>query len=231
MTRTVLDPTYEGQPLRTFNIDGLLLFAAIDVCRVLGLNNPSQALTRLAPDETTLISNEGRDINVVTEPGLYALILGSRKPIARPFQRWVTHTVLPTLRRDGTYTVAPAQPALISNEGVVPTVDGVTIGAPVRTLPGEAGTRGQGPAPHWVAVAAACRANPGLWVPVGLDPSIVSDLAGAAKRVKYGTGGKRIAAFREGAWDAAVREGTLFVRYLPEPAAALVSPPTEAVAR
>lgn len=83
-------------------------FVAADVCRALGVGNPSQALTRLDEDEklTTLISNEGAatgmsSLSFVSEPGLYSLILGSRKPEAKLFKRWITHDVIPTIRKTG----------------------------------------------------------------------------------------------------------------------------------
>nr|DAF00589.1 MAG TPA: repressor domain protein [Caudoviricetes sp.] len=91
--------------VRTVMIDGEPWFVAADVCNALDIGNPSQALSRLDEDEKiiTLISNEGNqrgnpNVAVVNEPGLYTLILGSRKPEAKAFKRWITHEVLPTLR-------------------------------------------------------------------------------------------------------------------------------------
>ena len=95
--------TFEGRELRALLIDGEPWFVAADVCTILGIGNPTQALTRLDEDERTLISNEGRDVNAVSEAGLYVLILGSRKPEAKLFRRWVTHTVLPSIRKTGSY--------------------------------------------------------------------------------------------------------------------------------
>lgn len=94
---------YAGQQVRTVLIDGEPWFMASDVCSVLEISNPSQAMTRLDADEVTLISNEGRPLNVINEPGLYSLILGSRKPEAKAFKRWVTHEVLPQIRRTGRF--------------------------------------------------------------------------------------------------------------------------------
>src|SRR5690606_36945674 len=91
--------------VRTILIDGAPWFSAVDVCGVLEIGNVSQAMTRLDDDERTLISNEGRELNVVSEAGLFSLILGSRKPEARAFKRWVTHEVLPAIRRTGSYSV------------------------------------------------------------------------------------------------------------------------------
>lgn len=91
------------------------LFVASDVCKALEIGNPSQAITRLDEDEVTLISNEGAGnglpINAVTESGLYSLVLGSRKPEAKEFKRWVTHEVIPSIRKHGAY----ATPATIES--------------------------------------------------------------------------------------------------------------------
>lgn len=96
--------------VRTMRINGEPWFAAIDVCKALEIGNPSQALTRLDGDEriTTLISNEGAvtgksGMAFVNEFGLYTLILGSRKPEAKAFKRWITHEVIPTIRKTGGY--------------------------------------------------------------------------------------------------------------------------------
>ena len=92
--------------IQAFERGGEPWFVAADVCRALDIGNVSQALTRLDEDEVTLILNEGgRELNIVSEPGLYTLILGSRKPEARAFKRWITHEVLPTLRQTGTYSL------------------------------------------------------------------------------------------------------------------------------
>lgn len=91
--------------IRAIEKDGEPWFVAADVCKALDIGNPSQALTRLDDDEVTLISNEGgREMNFVNEPGLYTLVLGSRKPEAKTFKRWITHEVIPTIRKTGSYT-------------------------------------------------------------------------------------------------------------------------------
>ena len=93
--------------------DGEPWFVAKDVCECLDLGNPSQAIARLEDDERRLISNEALRANgclaVVSEPGLYSLVLGSRKPEAKAFKRWVTHEVLPFIRKTGSYSVNQTQ--------------------------------------------------------------------------------------------------------------------------
>lgn len=96
--------------MRTMEIDGEPWFSASDVCKALEVGNPSQALSRLDADEkmTTLISNEGAatgtsQMAFVSEPGLYSLVLSSRKEEAKAFKRWVTHEVIPQIRKTGGY--------------------------------------------------------------------------------------------------------------------------------
>lgn len=96
--------------VRTVMQDGEPWFVAADVCRALEIGNTSQALSRLDNDErfTTLISNEGAatgksNMAFINEPGLYSLVLGSRKPEAKAFKRWITHEVIPSIRKTGVY--------------------------------------------------------------------------------------------------------------------------------
>lgn len=85
------------------------LWIAKDVCKVLGMDNHRQALSRLDEDEKDVISNDTlggtQNMTVVNESGLYSLILSSRKPEAKPFKRWVTHEVLPAIRKTGSYAL------------------------------------------------------------------------------------------------------------------------------
>ena len=85
-------------------------FVAKDVCDCLEINNSRQALSRLDDDEkNSVILNDGTAGNpeksIVNEYGLYSLVLSSRKPEAKEFKRWITHKVLPSLRKYGTYSM------------------------------------------------------------------------------------------------------------------------------
>lgn len=93
-------------PIRTVMMDGNPWFVAADVCKALEISNVTQSLDRLDDDERSMF-NIGRqgETNIINEPGLYALILGSRKPEAKAFKRWITHEVLPALRRTGEYSI------------------------------------------------------------------------------------------------------------------------------
>ena len=104
---------FKGSSLRTLTDEaGEPWFVAKDVCDILGMSNPSMAVTALDKDEVAQIDpkdylgSENRSnqaVNIVSEPGLYKLIMRSRKPEAKEFQRWVTHEVLPSIRKTGGY--------------------------------------------------------------------------------------------------------------------------------
>lgn len=93
--------------VRTLNIENEPWFVAADVCKALDLGNASMTLSRLDDDEkgVSLIDTLGGLQNMVTvnEPGLYTLVLGSRKPEAKAFKRWITHDVIPSIRKNGGY--------------------------------------------------------------------------------------------------------------------------------
>ena len=100
---------YRGQNVRTDSKDDAVWFVAADVCRVLDLGNTAMAVERLDADEKGISSIDtpggNQQMAVVNEAGLYALILTSRKPQAKEFKRWVTHEVLPSIRKRGLYAV------------------------------------------------------------------------------------------------------------------------------
>lgn len=102
---------YGGQRVRTVMIDGEVWFVARDVCAVLGLTNVAMALGGLDDDEkgVSTVDTPGgnQQLNIISEAGLYSLILRSRRPQAKAFKRWVTHDVLPEVRRTGAYAPAP----------------------------------------------------------------------------------------------------------------------------
>ncbi|MEU1284970.1 BRO family protein [Kitasatospora sp. NPDC005856] len=93
-------------------------FVAADVAMVLDLGNPRSSLALLDDDEKgvhTMDTPGGpQQMVTVSEAGLYSLILRSRKPQAKAFKRWITHEVIPSIRRTGSYAVAPVVPMLPS---------------------------------------------------------------------------------------------------------------------
>ena len=90
--------------IRTVTKNNEPWFVAIDVCNALELSNPTVVVGRLDEDERTKF-NLGRQgmTNIVSEYGLYNLILASRKKEAKKFKRWITHDVIPTIRKHGAY--------------------------------------------------------------------------------------------------------------------------------
>ena len=96
--------------VRAFIEDGEPLFVAKDICAILDLGNPRSSLALLDEDEKGVHSVDTpggkQNMTTVTEPGFYKLVMRSRKPEAKAFQRWVTHEVLPALRRDGAYVAS-----------------------------------------------------------------------------------------------------------------------------
>jgi len=110
---------FKTHAVRVVDRQGAPWFIAADVCRVLDIANPTDALLSLDADEKdkvdrlTLDNPEGQKggaqtLNIISESGLYSLILRSRKPQARAFRRWVTGEVLPAIRHTGAYALQVA---------------------------------------------------------------------------------------------------------------------------
>ena len=103
--------------IRVVIIDGDPWFVAVDVCRVLELGNVTAALRGLDADEKglTIVKTLGgaQELNILSEPGLYKLIQGSRKPAAKTFDRFVRHEILPAYRR-GELVSATREPDLLA---------------------------------------------------------------------------------------------------------------------
>jgi len=96
--------------IRTIQKDGEVWFVANDVCSALSISNPYDAIGRLDEDEKSALGitdPHGREqiTNIINEAGLYSLILTSRKPEAKQFKRWITHEVIPAIRKTGFYSV------------------------------------------------------------------------------------------------------------------------------
>lgn len=101
--------------IRVIGQNGEPWFVAADVCRALEHSNVSMALDRLDDDEKAKLNLglSGGATNCVSEPGLYCLVLGSRKPEARAFKRWVTHDVIPSIRKTGGYALPKDYPSAL----------------------------------------------------------------------------------------------------------------------
>ncbi len=106
----IIPADFKGNAVRIIMIRDEPWFVATDVCRVLEIGNASRAVSRLDDDEkgvTTSNTLGGRqELAIVSEAGLFSLILTSRKAEAKQFKRWVVHEVLPAIRRTGGYSLA-----------------------------------------------------------------------------------------------------------------------------
>lgn len=94
--------------VRTVLLNNEVWFCAKDVCDILEIKNVTQAVQRLEEDERSMF-NIGRqgNTNFINESGLYTLILRSDKPEAKPFRKWITSEVIPTIRKTGKYEEKP----------------------------------------------------------------------------------------------------------------------------
>jgi len=105
---------FVSNTLRVVQRDGEPWFVAADVCAAIGIGRTDDGMSRLDDDEkgTDSIRTPGGDqeMTVINESGLYSLILGSRKPEAKKFKKWVTSEVLPAIRKTGRYTAPQAAP-------------------------------------------------------------------------------------------------------------------------
>lgn len=113
----------EGQEIRVVDKDGEPWFVAKDVAVALDYSD-TQAMTRRIDSEdvstcTDTASGQVRHLSIINESGLYASILGSMKPEAKAFKRWVTHEVLPSIRKTGSYHTDPRPNLLLSKDPMV----------------------------------------------------------------------------------------------------------------
>lgn len=101
---------YQNSQVRATIVNGEPWFVAKDVCEIIGLDQVSRAVSRLDEDERGLLKIPHPqnpelfiEVNGINEPGLYQLIIASNKPEARAFKRWITHEVIPSIRKHGAY--------------------------------------------------------------------------------------------------------------------------------
>ena len=106
---------YKGKSVRTLEIGSVVWWVLKDVCSVLGLSSTKWTANRLDEDEvslTHLVDARGckQRTYIINESGLYSVLLRSDKPEAKPFKQWVTHEVLPSIRKTGQYIAPKAEP-------------------------------------------------------------------------------------------------------------------------
>lgn len=112
---------FDGTHVRVIiDESGEPLFVAADVARALGYRDAANLVRRLDDDErgTRSVSTPGgtQDMTVITEAGMYSAVIGSQVESAKRFKTWLTHKVLPEIRRTGSYNSAPAAPAKLPSK-------------------------------------------------------------------------------------------------------------------
>lgn len=130
MTNEIMAFNYNETQVRTIEIGGEPWFVLMDVCDILELSEPHRVAARLDDDErtqSTVIDSLGRkqEMTIISESGLYSVILRSDKPEAKPFRKWVTLEVLPSIRKTGKYSVTNSRNN-ISTDSQMKLLDEVT---------------------------------------------------------------------------------------------------------
>lgn len=105
---------YQNNEVRTVELNGEPWFVLRDVCQVLGISNHKMTAQRLEDDEVSLADltdsiGRQQETTIINESGLYNVILRSDKPEAKPFRKWVTSEVLPSIRKTGGYIAGQEQ--------------------------------------------------------------------------------------------------------------------------
>jgi prophage antirepressor-like protein len=106
----ILPFNFNNHEIRTLvNEKGDIWFIAKEITDVLSIKNPSDAIADLDSDELdsfkTISGGQTRSLKIISESGFYTLVMKSRKPVAKPFQKWVTKEVLPSIRKTGSYSL------------------------------------------------------------------------------------------------------------------------------
>ena len=116
---TLLPFAYGDQPVRVASIDGEPWFVLADLCKALGISNARMVADRLADDMkgVSQIDTPGgrQSATIVSEPGMYEVVIRSDKPEAAAFRRWITTEVLPSIRKRGMYATASTVEAMLAD--------------------------------------------------------------------------------------------------------------------
>lgn len=132
----LLNLEFESSPVRIILQDGEPWFVATDVAAILGYRNAPDMVRNLDDDEAAThnmrSSGQNREVSIISESGLYNAIFKSRRAEAKAFRRWVTGTVLPQIRRSGSYNVHPH--ALVGPLAALPDVLGTRQAVQLRDV-------------------------------------------------------------------------------------------------
>ncbi len=112
---TAIQPfDFSGQQVRVVTLDGEPWFVLADLCKVLGLGTPGRVRERLdggvSLTHTLQTAGGPQQMTIVSEAGMYEVVIRSDKPDAVTFRRWITSEVLPQIRKTGAYSVEPTAP-------------------------------------------------------------------------------------------------------------------------
>ena len=123
--------------VRAINKDGEPWFVGKDITAILGYQNPSKAISDHVDDEDKLNNESLSSLGqrggwLINESGLYSLILSSKLPTARQFKRWVTSEILPSIRKNGTYSGHRGRRTLLTDDNVESEIERLTTSAEVR---------------------------------------------------------------------------------------------------
>lgn len=161
MSNDLIPFEFEHHTVRVIMIDDEPWFVANDLCEVLAISNSRDALRRLDEDEKGVGSTDtlggSQSLNIVSESGMYSLVLGSRKPEARRFKKWVTSDLLPTLRRTGRYVLHEERKPSIMDRDPAHVRSAIDVVREARRLFGQTAARA-------------------LWVEVGLPAPIARSI-------------------------------------------------------
>lgn len=115
--------TYDDHPVRVVTIDGEPWFVLVDLCKVLDIANPRNVASRLDDDSKGVRTMDtpggAQDLTIVSEAGMYEVILLSRKPEAKAFKRWITHEVIPSIRKHGGYLTPEMTERVLSDPDTI----------------------------------------------------------------------------------------------------------------
>lgn len=102
---------FQSNSVRVADIKGNPWFVAVDICRILEIENSRQAVSRLDEDEKDVITSDtlggNQELAIISESGMWSLVLTSHKLEAKSFKKWVASEVLPSIRKTGKYEVKP----------------------------------------------------------------------------------------------------------------------------
>lgn len=172
---------FNNSEIRVIEENSEIWWVLADICKTLELSNASIVANRLDEDEVTKLDLGGQTgiTNLINESGLYNVILRSDKPQAKPFKRWVTHEVLPSIRQTGSYSTLQASVSdfdslsrrikVLEKEALLRRVDALETAYQNEDDYGSKCYRSVGQVPAHIIAALNCMIDSGLTVGYMLD--------------------------------------------------------------